>query len=90
MSISVRILRRPEAVAQPRSLTEISDKSIKDVAHLPKCQAKRSTRYCGTWEAEHPDKTCSRSARYEINGVPLCGTHAGEVVLRHALTTEDT
>lgn len=84
---AVLVLMRTEAAPPPRGLGAIVDRSrIVEVDYLPRCQAQRSHRYCGTWEAAHPDKTCSMSARYEIDGVHLCARHAGEVALYRLLT----
>ena len=84
--MEVKVLRRSEAMSQPRAMSQItSDDQLKDVDVLPTCQAHRSTSYCPSWEAANPDKTCRRIARYEVDGVPLCGQHAGEVALSEIL-----
>ncbi|MEL6411967.1 MAG: hypothetical protein AAFQ38_16370 [Pseudomonadota bacterium] len=78
----VKILKRIEAASVPRGTDAILDAGrIVELDDLPRCEAQRSHRYCGTWEAAHPDKTCSLRARYEIDGVKLCARHAGEVAL---------
>lgn len=88
--MKIEILERTEAAAPPRALNTINDKKhIRTVDHLPRCEASRVTRYARGWEDEHPDKTCSRCARYRIDGVNLCSQHAGEVTLNHVLKFQE-
>lgn len=88
--MKVRILKRAEALHQPRQLNEISRPDmVRHVETLPQCEAQRSSRYCGSYEANHPDKTCTLAARYEIDGLNLCGRHAGEIALSFLLRGDD-
>lgn len=86
----IKILRRPEALSQPRNMGAVTGVQVLDVDMLPSCAAKRSTRYAPGYEANHHDKSCKMSARYEIDGKPLCARHAGEVTLAHALENQTT
>lgn len=88
--MKIKVLRRPEALSQPRTMGMVTGVQIVDVDILPSCAAKRSTRYAPGYEADHADKTCKMSARYEIDGVPMCARHAGEVTLAHALENQTT
>lgn len=52
---------------------------------LGRCDAQREYRYLESWEAEHPDKQCRHTAKYQVGDKRYCAKHAGVVALKTLL-----
>jgi len=48
---------------------------------LDQCDAQRTGRWCKNWEDAHPDKRCSRLAKYEVGKRKLCLLHTKSAAL---------
>jgi hypothetical protein len=84
--MKVEVLLKKEKTCLPRGLGGLAEPQLVEVSELPRCTARRAGKYHAIYEDAHPDKTCSRYARYVMDGVPLCKTHAAEVALNYVLT----